>query len=316
MSNSSQEGSINVEIGGRLGNQMFQYAFARALQEKYYPDYALNLCFKLTRKGKAAASAGGGSQGWENDLKLFNVRSYREVESIKLPLEQSIFAGRYFLEKRVLKKPDLEGRAQGYLQRHGIYASRASHFIPAERSDSKFIYVRGRFEAHEYFDNIREKLLDEFRPIAPITSNNERLMDNIQSTESVRVTIRRGDFYNRGNENFQVCDQRYFYEAMHSIRKSVPDATFFVFSDDVDLVKREFHFPFEVEYETGSDGVDEKIRLMSACKHFVISNSTFSWWVQYLSRNDDKIVCVPSIWRRGGEDCSGLYLPYMRRIAV
>ena len=35
---------------------------------------------------------------------------------------------------------------------------------------------------------------------------------------------------------------------------------------------------------------------MSSCSHFVISNSSFSWWAQYLSCNEDKIVYSPSKW--------------------
>lgn len=61
----------------------------------------------------------------------------------------------------------------------------------------------------------------------------------------------------------------------------LPDCTFFGFSDDIDWVKNNMEFPGEVYYESGVDPVWEKLRLMSACKHFVLSNSSFSWWAQY-----------------------------------
>ena len=61
-------------------------------------------------------------------------------------------------------------------------------------------------------------------------------------------------------------------------------------------------FPGEVYYESGVDPVWEKLRLMSACKHFVLSNSSFSWWAQYLSNEKKKIVVAPDIWYKTGKN--------------
>jgi hypothetical protein len=50
-----------------------------------------------------------------------------------------------------------------------------------------------------------------------------------------------------------------------------------------------------VTYNTGKRDVED-MRLMSACAHFIIANSTFSWWAAWLGANPAKQVICPRQW--------------------
>lgn len=94
-----------------------------------------------------------------------------------------------------------------------------------------------------------------------------------------------------------VCNEEYFQRGIRYIRSRHKNATIFFFSDDIEWVKKNIKVEGPAYYESGKDTLWEKMLLMSSCKHFVISNSTFSWWAQYLSQNNDKIVVAPTRWR-------------------
>ena len=131
------------------------------------------------------------------------------------------------------------------------------------------------------------------------------------------MTIRRGDYISdpKYKKIYFVCDNDYFIEGVNRIKAEIPEAKVFVFSDDVDWVKKNIDFNCKTYYESGKDDVWEKLRLMSACKHFVISNSTFSWWAQHLSKNPDKMIYAPSKWYPDGRPCD-IYEDNWRYIEV
>lgn len=167
-----------------------------------------------------------------------------------------------------------------------------------QRSSCQTKFVSGCFEDPVYFDEIRDILLSEFAPKHPLLEKNKKMMQKIQKTNSVCLSVRRGDFESNADvKKLQsVCDRQYFEAAIEVIKKNIENPVFFMFSDDIEWVKNNIHTESATYYEDGTDPVWEKLRLMSACKHFIVSNSTFSWWTQYLSANENKVVVSPSRW--------------------
>lgn len=281
---------IYIDIKGNLGNQMFEYAFARKIQELTGQKICLNTYFLSKYKPEYKLS-----------LDSFMLNENVIIENNK-PLPW--FVNTYKGIIRVLK--GLCPKIFFSLMKHwGIYIWMREQYIDIPIKKHKNYYIVGYWQSTKYFDQINTKICDEFTPKYPLRDDNGELYRVIKDTESICVTIRRGDYVT--NEKYKklffLCDNDFFIEGVKKIKAEIPDATTIVFSDDVEWVKNNVPFTGKVYYESGKDPVWEKIRLMSACKHFVISNSTFSWWVQHLSKNPNKIVYAPSRWFPDGREC-------------
>lgn len=288
---------IYAMITGNAGNQFFQYAFARKLMLEKKDDLTVDMRYILSGDNVHKA---------ENVLGYFNTCDFNlNLDGKYYPMQRFIYAMLIrFLPDRDssnnVKRFEFLRKHSRFLSKHGLYFYDGADYL--EFGDlnirNKNLFVRGFWECDKYFDDIKDILVNELTPKEPPVKDNLLLYKKMEETESICVTVRRYD-KEEVSDNFFSCDAQFFYNGVNYIKRFHPNATVFVFSDDVEWCRNNLDFGTDTYYESGNDPIWEKVRLMSSCKHFVISNSTFSWWVQYLSKNDKKIVVAPNEWRRG-----------------
>ena len=279
---------IYINLKGGLGNQMFEYAFALSLAERTKDE----ICIDLSGISNVTHNIYS-----LNHFKIGNVRKINKVKFNKL--QQKVYdinnAILYKVEQKFgsIGKYKMEKISQRLLNIFGIYMC-CDGYIKTYKTFSKVKYAEGYFQSSKYFKNIDSKIRKVFQVKTPILKKNEKLLQRINKTNSVCVHIRRGDYTKFTNH--LVCTIDYYKKGMNIIKEKYKDAQFFIFSDDIEWVKNNISFDYKVNYVEGNNPNYEELRLMYSCKHFVISNSSFSWWAQYLSKNNQKTVVAPSKW--------------------
>ena len=173
------------------------------------------------------------------------------------------------------------------------------------------ITVLGGFQTRKYFADYDSQIRKEFRVSVPPSTENAAMIRELSECESVCVHVRRGDYL---STRLDVCGYEYYSAAMRYIAGRVNNPVYYFFSNthaDIDWLKENWKFPgFNVKYVDLNNPDYEELRLMYSCRHFIIANSSFSWWGSYLSDNPVKIVCAPSEWsaEKHTED-TNVYLP-------
>ena len=299
---------IHLDLGGRLGNQFFRYAFARQIDIKRGGND--DLILTTSRYGKQI------DDSFTNGLSNFNVKPFsttnisiyhklKKIIKIKYKiicvLKKIFKINSIVFERIIFKHLSNDGLLIAY---HDNYKFKAP--------STKDVFIDGDFQSPEYFHQIKDILKKEFTPkLQPLEKNNE-LYYIIKNSNSVCIHVRRGDYLSeKYKKDFYVCDENYYKEAIRIIEKFITDPVFIFFSNDIGWVKDNLVTNRETYYEPSDIPLWESFRLMYCCKHFVISNSTLSWWAQYLSDHQDKLVISPDHWFNNPEKekANNLILP-------
>lgn len=299
--------TIHVYLTGRLGNQLFQYAFARNLQEKYGGKIICNV-YDLKHNSKKIKGVKGTSENFHYDMSNYVLNNNVEIEDKKLPW----YANFNNFEIKIIKRicPHLYFKV---MTKFGYLIWQRDDYINIPKLNTNQITVCGWWQDFNFFSDVEEQLSNEIVPTTVPVKQNKKIYELAANKESVCLSIRGGNYLApKIKELLFVCDKEYFYNAIEKMNSKLNNPCYLVFSDDLNWVKSyirlEERFPnTEFHYESGNDSVEEKIRMMTSCQNFIISNSSFSWWAQYLSKNKKKIVMAPSAWFTDGRK-NGLYM--------
>src|SRR5579863_1546679 len=213
---------IIIKIIGGLGNQLFQYAFGKTLEHNtgskvYFDVEDFNVKYKLRKIS----------------LQHFNV-SLNIAEQEEIERLNSLYNKFLYKIYRVSNGLFIKVNHLRY------YAEKDSLFDETVFLINNDIYLNGYWQSEKYFSNIQEHIKSEFTVTTPPTEDNLKTIDQINNSNSVSLHIRRGDYItNPSAINFySSCSMKYYENAIDHIAERVVEPVFFVFSDDIQWVKK------------------------------------------------------------------------------
>jgi len=270
---------IVTKIAGGLGNQLFQYAYGRALATRNDAEFKIDITpfktFKL----------------FPYSLSRFNVQMNHATDNELKP----------FLACR--PRPGKLGRILNpFLHDPKRYVLEGDFcFQPGKMNLKDPCYLDGYWLSEKYFLDIEDILRKEFTLREPMGSYSRSVAEKIIAVENpVSLHIRR---YDRvidpyTNKLFGTTSPHYYEMAKKIVRENVKNPVYFVITDDLEWARDNVHTGFPTEFiGQGQDKCHEDLELMRMCKHHILANSTFGWWGSWLSTHyRDGITVAPKFW--------------------
>ena len=166
------------------------------------------------------------------------------------------------------------------------------------------ILLYGYFQSSRYFSKINLDMLKDMLNFGDSSQNI--LTDSIKSRgfTPVILHVRRSDYLLLPNYHpTQTID--YYKAGIEIIRKNVDNPYFLLISDDIKFLE---NIPLGEHEKIIVDETDIKtMHLMSLGRHFIIANSSYSWWGAMIGGYD--LVIAPKIWfgKDGPQDWQDIY---------
>ena len=271
------------ECGG-LGNQLFQYAALRYYAKRYGAEMRISVDPEWNAL----------SYGYPRPC-LFS------HYSITVPMKERSLWDRLILTG----KPGLAASVAPFKAalKVQVFTQQPEHrysFSPEIPLDGAIntLHIAGWWHNYIMVEEVARELRTELVLKEPAQGRNLEVLNQIRnSRHPVSIHVRRGDSTIAATGRAALSSE-YYSNAISIFNERFVNPDFFVFSDDIPFAKDHLPRGIRAVFVDHNDdfSAHEDMRLMSACHHHVLANSTFSWWGAWLSPRPDKIIMAPKQW--------------------
>lgn len=271
---SARQARLVPRLMGGLGNQLFIYSAALQFAHRLNAFLMLDI-----------------ASGFDRDFtyrREYLLDQFAITDPCAAPSE--CFLG---LRGRLLRGVMLKADRAGLAGNRWTFIDESSLIV---RVGAQKFYLDGYWQSENNFLNVDELVRQKFRSRESLPAATKDELSQIRGQmEPVAVCIRRGADRAYQGQGLDT-DLDFYQAALRQLALLHPRSHVFVFTDNPEWAKEHFRCALPhtfVSHKLGNRRAYEDLALMSACRHFVIGNSTFHWWGAWLGERVGSQIIVP-----------------------
>lgn len=274
---------IYLFLSGGIGNQLFQYAFARNISIKNKADLIVDV-----------------HSGFIFDFKYFRNFSLNISAKKNIVIFFSFFRilKKFFFREKLINK----FFSKIIINEFPFFKKFNKNIFDVKIN--KAIYLVGLFQSDRYFLENKKMIMNELMPAKPQTVNFLDKQKEIIKENSVIVGFR--FFEESTNDSIKIAGGiagiNFYIKSIKLILARIKNPKFYLFSQNLENLKKNLkkitilnkYFYNFITPQQGFKDDNSNLWLMSYSKNFIIPNSTFYWWGAYFSRyrfKKNNVIC-------------------------
>ena len=296
-----------VTVTGGLGNQLFQYAFARYVQSQTPTGIYLHWA---------------GPQEYEREVeldKLLTIKfSFISPKASKYFTKHGHTNRLYGFFVHAIRKLGLIKKGDTlYDFLTGPVHRVRDHDLPLVEGQrlkrEENVYYNGYWQSASMVNRVRSLLLQDLKPKIALSQKGQDILAKIKNTFNATALHIRGvwQLTSSGKRNFiaprhtqRRLSTGYYARAIEQVEKRRGPTTLFVFADDINAAAELLgKIPTKstlIYIKHDNRPHWEDLYLMQHCQNFILSNSTFCWWACWLAYatrpQEDRLSIMPRNW--------------------